>query len=431
MSSSSTSLASLTARAHPAVANERVVYGGMGILLLLVIYVPLQEKIDLRLAQLTHITLPEGLVFMNVLFVAAILKWFISGPQSKGEDFWSRLLTAAFLAVGSFFVLSFITAQFFTQGTFFLYELIGWKRTASTLLIYFFTKKLVHSRRQIIVLFSVMALIVGFAGYNLMRENFSNGLSSSHFKEGLRFGGIFGWGGENDLGAFLAEFVFIPLLLFKLQKGLLKKILFLGLAVLAITGCVFTYSRGAWIGLSAGLIVYIWRHSRLSLVAVLLAVFFFATSILPASVIDRWNMTEDQQTGQLESSAQNRVDVWQQGLQVVTRYPLFGVGYDRFRSVVEMHIEPHNAYLKIAAEQGIPGLLVFLSLLGIALCNARGASDPFEREISIAYSACWVAFVFVNFFGNRTFREGLICYFWVFTGIIVWLRTRRSLAAKI
>jgi hypothetical protein len=29
-------------------------------------------------------------------------------------------------------------------------------------------------------------------------------------------------------------------------------------------------------------------------------------------------------------------------------------------------------------------------------------------------------------FGNRYFREGLICYFWMFTGIVVWLRSKRG-----
>jgi putative inorganic carbon (hco3(-)) transporter len=398
---------------------------GLWLLLAFAVYVPLQDKIDMRFHQVVHLEFPEGLALVNLLFMIAILRWIGTRSDSENSDFRMRLMSAAFIAVAFASTISFFTGQIYTSAAFFLYDLIDWKRTASMILVYFFTKKLLGNRKQVVVLLWVMAIIVGYAGFNLLRENFSSGTSASHFKDSLRFGGIFGWGGENDLGAFLSEFVFIPLILLKLEKGLLKRSFLILLIVLAVTGCIFTYSRGAWIALAGGTIIYVWRHSKMLLGVVAALALLVGTTILPTSVIDRWNMTEDTQTGQLESSAQNRVDVWQEGFEVVKSHPIFGVGYDKFASVVAMHIEPHNAYLKIAAEQGVPALLVFLFLLCVALWNSMGARDPFEKEISVAFSACWVAFILVNMFGNRYFREGLICYFWMFAGIVVWLRSQR------
>jgi hypothetical protein len=426
MTSPSTTLTSVRPGAFgKSVAKDPLFRGGVLVLLLFVLYVPLQIKIDARVGKVTGMDLPEGLAFVNFLFAAALAKWFSLSSRSEGEDSLTRALTACFAGVGLFSVLSFFTGQVFTGGGKFLYDLIVWKRTASMLLVFFFTKKLIRTERQVTLLLTAMAVVVGFAGFNLLNENLSNGLAASHFKDGLRFGGIFDWGGENDLGAFLAEFVFIPLALIKLENGIVKKLFFAVLVLLAITGCIFTYSRGAWIGLSVGMAIYIWRHSRMSLAFILLISIFFGTYVLPTSVVERWNMTENTETGQLESSAQSRVDVWQQGLDLVIHYPVFGVGYERFVSMVPMKLEPHNAYLKVAAEQGVPALLVFLCLLGVALANSCGATEPFERELSIAFSASWAAFMVVNLFGNRFFREGLICYFWVFTGVIVWLRTQR------
>jgi putative inorganic carbon (hco3(-)) transporter len=426
LSTASNTLTSFPPRELAQPKGQSVVFTfGLWLLLAFAVYVPLQDKIDMRFHQVVHVEFPEGLAFVNLLFMIAILRWIGTRSDAQNSDFRMRLMTVSFAAVVLASTISFFTGQVYTSAAFFLYDLINWKRTASMILVYFFTKKLLSNRKQVVVLLWAMAIVVGFAGFNLLRENFSSGMSASHFKDSLRFGGIFGWGGENDLGAFLSEFVFIPLILLRLEKGLLKKSFLILLIVMAVTGCIFTYSRGAWIALAGGTIIYVWRHSKILLGVVVSLALLVGTTILPTSVIDRWNMTEDTQTGQLESSAQNRVDVWQEGLDVVKSHPIFGVGYDKFASAVAMHIEPHNAYLKIAAEQGVPALLIFLLLLGVVLWNSSGARDPFEKEISVAFSACWVAFVLVNMFGNRYFREGLICYFWMFAGIVVWLRSQR------
>jgi O-antigen ligase len=402
----------------------------MTVLLCLVFYIPLQTKIDQRMTALTGFNLPSGLAFVNVLLLLGLLCWLTAKSHSLGTEKRVRHLTLGLIGVGLFSALAVLNAQFGSRGGRFLVDLIEWKRWASMIFLYFFTRKFLANRSQSRLLLYVMSAVVGFAGLNLLRENFFDALSASHFKYSLRYGGIFGEGGVNDLGAFFAEFVFIPLALLNVEKSKVKKLGLLVVIVLTTTACLFTYSRGAWLGLAAGLLVFLFRRSVVWPAILLTLLLIGGSSLLPRSIIDRWEMTKDS-SGALEESAQMRVDVWSEGIRLVKENPVLGVGFNRFRASVSLarfeyiQLEPHNAYLKIAAEQGIPALLWFAGFLVLALRTTLGASDPFEREIARAYSASWVAFIVVNLFGNRIVREGLICYFWVFTGVIAWLRTQR------
>src|SRR5207302_5216470 len=126
-------------------------------------------------------------------------------------------------------------------------------------------------------------------------------------------------------------------------------------------------------------------------------------------------------------SGQMRLDIWNEGLRMIQENPITGVGYNRFQ--YELHRkdigirEPHNAYIKIASEMGIPALIWFIVMLFAALACTFGTRPGIHRELANAFTGFWFAFVAVNLFGNRILREGLICYFMVFCGIMVLLRT--------
>jgi O-antigen ligase len=416
---------------EPAVAKkERLLTRGMGVLLALAIYLPLQEKIEFRLERWTP-GWPIVPTVTNFLLAAGIV-CLILVPKAKGRpDSRTRWLTRAFVGMGLFFTLGFLTAQLHTEGFYFWEQFADWRRWASVMLLYFFAKNFLRTPKQVTLLLYAMTLVLAFADYNLLRENFSSGLSSSHFDEKLRYAGLFMGGGVNDLGAFFAEFIFIPLALLSLEKRQIRKLFLLGVIFLTVVACLFTYSRGAWIAMGAGLIVYLVRKSiPLALVVLVLAV-WVGSGLLPASVVDRWNMTETS-GGQLESSADMRLVAWQEGIRLIEENPILGIGDGRFAEVVQLkkygniHLEPHNMYVKVASEQGIPALICFLGFLLLALFAALGPKDPFTREIFLAYLACWVAVVIVNMFGNRMLREGLVCYFWLFTGVIAWLRTQQA-----
>jgi O-antigen ligase len=101
--------------------------------------------------------------------------------------------------------------------------------------------------------------------------------------------------------------------------------------------------------------------------------------------------------------ASGRIDIWFVAWRSVTRHPVLGLGAGNFKShsiellerepgveLVKSHllllpegIETHNVYLETLAEYGVPGCLLFVSILGFTAWNLhprrRGRRGPVRR----------------------------------------------------
>jgi putative inorganic carbon (hco3(-)) transporter len=133
-------------------------------------------------------------------------------------------------------------------------------------------------------------------------------------------------------------------------------------AVLVALGLTFT--RSAWVGVSLGLSVLLMLKDR-RLVAVLPAVFAVAVVLAPTSITDRVYSIFDLQ----DPSNRDRVAMIKSGVAMVEDHPLTGVGPDQVKQVYTQYrvpeaVEPlnvhlHNVPMQIAAERGVPALLVW------------------------------------------------------------------------
>lgn len=169
-------------------------------------------------------------------------------------------------------------------------------------------------------------------------------------------------------------------------------------AALCLVGILISLSRGGLIGLAAALVIAIvvggrWRGRVLALCGVLAllgAAYFTSVASLPAQ--ERvLNITGGNGSGRLE--------LWTVGLRMIEANPINGVGTGQFQlSSVHYLLRPglfdtgeyilstpkvaHNTYLNIAAELGIVGGVLFVTLLLIsygstmlAVKRAREAGD--------------------------------------------------------
>ena len=86
--------------------------------------------------------------------------------------------------------------------------------------------------------------------------------------------------------------------------------------------------------------------------------------IVPAAVRERVTMTEDA-SGQLESSAQERVDLWEESMHSIAHSPIVGNGYATYIFAQHAHNleDTHNWYVLVMEETGIIGLLMAILLL--------------------------------------------------------------------
>jgi O-antigen ligase len=135
---------------------------------------------------------------------------------------------------------------------------------------------------------------------------------------------------------------------------------------IALTLVAFTLaaSRGGFLGLTAGVLLMVWRSKRrtrnfLFMVALILPIMI----VMPASPLRR--LLAPNQFD--EYSANERLLLAQAGLEMLRQYPWTGVGAGNFKVFVrrfgpvnEQHIA-HNTYVSVGAEEGLPGLVLFVS----------------------------------------------------------------------
>lgn len=131
---------------------------------------------------------------------------------------------------------------------------------------------------------------------------------------------------------------------------------------------VFTYSRGAWISILAVIVAYGFLYSRRILWFLLIVplALLLAQDSLMERILSIANPTD--------TSSTLRLALWESTIAMISDNPFLGIGwgaywlvypeYDFFLQDAETKIfHAHNMYLNIAAEIGIPGLIVFLAVM--------------------------------------------------------------------
>lgn len=241
----------------------------------------------------------------------------------------------------------------------------------------------------------------------------------------------------NDMGCVLAAALPLGILAFETSgpKGKALAVLVLvGIgAALARSG-----SRGGFVGLAAvllALVVWVRRVSVGKRLAFLVVVVGGVLLAAPEGYWDRMSSLSEPTEDYNWSAPQGRKALAARGLGYMLRFPVTGVGIDNFpraegtiselaRSYVPRTGErvlwsaPHNSYVQVGAELGIPGLLLWLALVlgGIfgmrrlqrRLPDGWPRGDPEERflylstlylpvaMVGFAVTAAFVSFAYMD-----------------------------------
>ena len=238
----------------------------------------------------------------------------------------------------------------------------------------------------------------------------------------------------NDLALILV--VYVPLFteLFLGTRGLQRLGSGLMLAVL-IAGIMATVSRGGVLGLVAAMAFTFYDRGSVSLRLLLvptLAAMMLGMLVL-AGLNDRTSGAYKH--GEIDASAQGRLDVWASGVRMAARNPVSGVGFGQF---ADNHLayasnraewesrDAHNSFIKAAAETGLVGFIPFMALvfLTFRVAYQRRKADvpedsPIERAVrrsvfpsmmgfcvaAFFLSQCWSWFLFILFAESATLYE--------------------------
>jgi len=310
-------------------------------------------------------------------------------------------------------------------------EFAYWRNFSTMVLCYLAAFYALRTQKQIQTLVMLVSGMLLFMGWREL-VSFSAGVSFSY---GHRADGPFWVVGlnANHFGAFIAHFSVMALAMYLVDRHPLRRNIYLLSFVVSLYPLFLSYSRGAYAAVIAGLIVMGVLRKRSLLFAVIVLLFIWQ-EILPASVVDRIQMTETS-SGTLEHSAADRLFVWQLAKDLFEQHPILGIGFQGFyfASAGLPLRNVHNFYLETAAEQGVVGLVLLGLLFYKALISGwrlfrQGETEPL-RALGLGFIACTAAVMVTNVFGDRFTQIEVGSYFFLLFGAVDRARLLRSDAA--
>jgi len=253
-----------------------------------------------------------------------------------------------------------------------------WQWIIKALLMTFVTMTLFQDRARLRWLYLVTALSLGFYGLKGGIWVFRTGGGERVFGPDMSF-----FTDNNTLG--LALCMILPMLLYlsreeprRWLKNLLRVMFFF-----TTVAIIFTYSRGAFLGLCVILSILIWRSPwRVRFATTVLVVSLVALPFLPQNLWERIESIRDQESEETrDTSVQGRFEAWRTAWNIAVDHPFTGGG---FRALWSEEIwlryfgqgflqvrDVHSLYFEVLSEHGFLGLSLYLSVLGGTLVNLR------------------------------------------------------------
>lgn len=240
--------------------------------------------------------------------------------------------------------------------------------------------------------------------------------------DAIRIHGLYDYD-SNDFATLVASTVPLALHLVVSKSWRIPRVVGVGGLLALLLAFIWSNSRGGFLALlAAGLVIVIGYRVVAAPVRIGVtvgAVLLFALAAGPSFWARMNTITKADQDYNMTSS-EGRWQLWQRGIGYMDARPVFGVGVGGFPSAEgmlspgardarahgrgEKWSEPHNSFVEIGAELGVPGLLLFLAMLWTAVRGLRGASDA---GLAVALVGAVVAFAVGGFFLSLAYKEML------------------------
>ncbi|TRZ54365.1 O-antigen ligase family protein [archaeon] len=185
------------------------------------------------------------------------------------------------------------------------------------------------------------------------------------------------------------------------RKKTASKIWIGAASVLMISAIGLSFSRGAYLGLLAGMIffalIFIKRSGVLgkALVAAgvtVVLIFIFNSNVISQRLVSSFNLKE--------GSNAERYKNWVQATEIIRDHPLSGVGLGNYARAINptaadrSSIYAHNLFLDIAAETGILNSVIFALLLLVAIWKNVKSGGMIRLGIASGLVAFFVHSIF-------------------------------------
>lgn len=245
-------------------------------------------------------------------------------------------------------------------------------------------------------------------------------LAASNFLSGKTLQARLTHGDPNDIAFVLATT--LPFTLWLLREPGVRRLLALALTIVIGGSILLTLSRGALVGLTAGLVWYTLgerRHTKLLLGGLAVA----GAALLLVVHLDHGRIESGLRAKRAVASenVQSRLEAWNAAARLAVAHPVFGVGPGNFQvHYLDETGRPqgtkvlrvvHNTYLDVASELGVIAFLAFAAYLVLTFAQVTTAVRAGAGLPGFA-SATRVSFV-VAIFAGITLSEQYFAPFWL------------------
>jgi O-antigen ligase len=332
------------------------------------------------------------------------------------------------------------------------------KRELCLLLLYFVPLAAVKDARDFKRLFLLLLLVHFAVGY----ETLSSGvLGGSAFNDTKRGSGPFGrlWTGSDVAGAYLAQVLmyFLALALFE-GTGLVTRVAAMAGAGIVFLGILATYSRGSLVAAAAGgLLIVLLRKLRVKTLIVAVVLCAAVPFLVPESTKTRLGETTNEE-GSLDESSAIRLLYYEVAWDIFKDHPL-GVGTGQARTAMSdylplyldprtmqkggaygtefnTYVDPHNGYLYTLVEHGVPGLVIFLWMLGAFFWKALrlyhdAEAEPIHRAYGLGTMGFVGALAVCNLFYANFYKELVLGTLVLHLGLMACAQAHRERTAAV
>ncbi len=388
----------------------------IGVLVLLLLSLPLGR---LTLAELGPVPVSPVTALVGVLVMVWLWQSLVEKDEIKFS--WMQLPLIVFLLVG-------------VVG---LYGALDTGVAARTLIVfamgatvYVVTSQMIRSPEEMRkVVWAVAVATAAMGLYAVATGLGESGVQSySGQQSEVRTEGLFTH--PNQLGGFLALAIPPVAALAVSEAVLWRRALGYLLFAAALLGLVLTYSRGAWIGTSVGLLVLVLMLRKGSW---LLPGAILAGAFTSGAILERLRSIS---TAGSDPAVTNRFEIMETALRLITEHPFFGVGLGNFPAAygslmvsnlpmlsysLEVPPHAHNLLVNLAVEVGLVGLLAFVAMLAAATLKALRAyrtGEPRTRALALGIAAGLGATMIHNLVDVTVYQGFTAILFFAYLGML-------------
>ena len=381
----------------------------------LIALLPLRNVIDKLHA------FPLGKDVVDIFLISLLIGLVVKGMSNKNQKIFENSPINGIAVV--LIIYTFISVL---QGSVYLndYELFSvsnprvqiWKNFCVLPLMFFITYNGIREKKWIWRIVLIMCITMIFMDYYLLRQISYYGSLASRNK----IKGTFVFLGPNEVAAFYNQYTIILMSVYFYMKKSWAKLALAGLIVLNLFCILFILSRAAYVAMFVGMIfLFAIKNKKLLIPLVLVAIFWQVA--LPEKVRHRIEETTNEY-GELDASSANRLLIWDQSWEMFSENPITGVGLGVFSQMGFRLNDTHNIYLKILAEQGLFGMLIFLILLFILFIQGVrlfiGGEEDISKGLGLGFAVAIIVLMCNNVFGDRWTYMSLSSNLWVFAALI-------------